>query len=703
MSFEDKIFEYIANNNMFNENFWSVIDRVTLAFGAQRKDVANAINSLIKSKRVAVKNKTLVDLSEYYVGPIKVFKDNIGFVDYNGKKYMINGVKGAQDGDIVTFALNQTMPGTARIGTIKAKAEVLVVGRLVKDKRGLVYLIPDNEKFGKVIAVPQGDLAQESVGKKVSVLCKPNNSGILHGEKFDKILGLAGDPIVENVAIAAQYGFTKEFNQKIKDFVKENVPDHVLPEEYVGRVDLRHKKFITIDPKSCKDMDDAVCVEKTKDGYKFYVAIADVAHYVKKGSILDIEAEKRSLSAYLGDGVYPMIAEELSNGICSLNPNVDRLTKVVEIDITKDGVITNTNIYNAVINSKHKLAYEDADEIHFNKNGAEKKFADVKEQIDDMFKVSDLLLAARLKRGELRFETDSVDFVLDETKTVVLDVDNTHDNLKSTKIIESFMIAANEAVGQFLIDNEYDTLFRTLYGPTDAGIAQLNMVLEEWGLGPIGNDRHDYQRIIQQVKRHPLKEYLMYKLLGPIPKAKYEPTQNGHYALAAKNYLHFTSPIRRYPDLVTHRVLDCCLAKKPNIYDMNALIFEGMHSSEREVKQQKADDESVKLMKAMWAENQVGKVFEGTVFDITDEGVIVKLDNKVELLVPYNGAKLNMNNTKTMVRFGGKAYMIGDRMKVSIEKADRAKRLTYAKDIEKVYDGSNLFAKRNYKEETYGL
>lgn len=704
MELSEEIFDYMAQNGLLNGNMFSAIDNVVSGLKIDRKVVVEAIKQLVKDKRIAITGmhpkQKIKDLSEYYGSKLYVFENNVGFVDYNGKKYMIEHVGSAGNGDFVTFAINQKS-GTARIGEVKVKAEVKVVGRMVQSSKGYVYLIPDDEKFGKVMAVPQFATIKENIGKKVSYICQPNNNGVLEAKKLDKVLGLAGDPIVENVAIAEQYGFTKEFNQKILSYVQENIPDHVLPQEKIGRRDLTNKKFVTIDPKTCKDMDDAVCVEKTKDGYKFYVAIADVAHYVKKGSLLDIEAEKRSLSAYLGDGVYPMLAEALSNGICSLNPNVDRLTKVVEIDISNDGVITNTDIYNAVINSKHKLCYEEADEIHFCKNGTDKKYADIKEQIDDMFKISDMLLKARLKRGELRFETDSVDFILDETKTKVIGIDNSHDSLKSTKIIESFMIAANEAVGQFLIDKEYATLYRTLYKPTDASFGNLNDVLEIMGISPVTSDRRSFQRAISQAKVHPLKDFLMIKLLGPIPKAKYQPERAGHYALAANNYLHFTSPIRRYPDLVTHRVLDCCLAEKQNIYDFNALIFEGMHSSQREVNQQKADEESVRLMKAMWAENQVGKNFKATVFDITDEGVVVKLDNKVELLIPYAGSKVVSDDKKLFAKFGGRNYQIGDRINVRIDKADRQTRTTYATDLCPKVENTKVDSAK--KEEVYGL
>ena len=703
MEIAEQVFEYMAQNGLLNGNMFSAIDSTASGLDLDRKIVADAVKQLVREKKVAIlglhPKQTIKDLSKYYESKLFVF-DGLGFVDYNGKKYIIEHVGGAGDGDYVTFAPNKK-EGTARIGSVKFKAETKVVGTVKLTKEGYVCLAPDYQSFGKALLLPQTAKLKELAGNKIVCVCQPNASGKLEIKSVESVLGLAGDPIVENVAIAEQHGFKKQFSQKVLEYVRQNIPEYVLPEERANRVDLRSKKFVTIDPKTCKDMDDAVCVERTKDGYKFYVAIADVAHYVKKGSVLDIEAEKRSLSAYLGDGVYPMLAEALSNGICSLNPNVDRLAKVVEIEITKDGEITNTDIYNAVINSKHKLCYEEADEIHFCKNGTDKKYADIKDQIDDMFKISDMLLKTRLKRGELRFETDSVDFMLDETKTKVLEIDDTHDSLKSTKIIESFMIAANEAVGQYLIDNEYDTLYRTLYKPTDASFGNLNDVLEMMGVSPVTDDRRSFQRAISQAKVHPLKDFLMIKLLGPMPKAKYQPEKAGHYALATHNYLHFTSPIRRYPDLVTHRVLDCCLAKKQNIYDFTNLVFEGLYSSKREIEQQKADEESVCLMKAMWAENQIGKTFKANVFDITDDGVVVKLDNKVELLIPYGGNKVIKDDKKLFAKFGGKNYQIGDRVDVRIDKADRLKRVTYATDICSKVENTKVDATK--KEEVYGL
>ena len=568
-----------------------------------------------------------------------------------------------------------------------------IVGRVILTRYNTYAFLPDDKRICGAVIIDQNDFAKECVGKKCIVTLESNEipKGFAPVGKITSVFGLAGDPIAENVGIAYAHGFVKQFKDNVLKEVKE-IATTVQPEELVNRVDLRDKKIISIDPKTCKDKDDAVLVERTKKGYRVYVAIADVAHYVKLNSLIDQEAYSRGTSCYLGDGVYPMLPEQLSNGICSLNENVDRLVKVAIIDLDKAGNVLDYDLASGVINIKHGLSYEEAEEIHFNQNNKHIEFGDIKEEIDLMFEVSDILTKQRVARGALDFETKEPEFKLDDTKTRVLEVSDEHSKLTSTEIIESFMILANDVVGDYFLKNGIDTLFRTHASPLKAKIKEINCILDEFGISPIEPTSQSYQKVIKEIQGHEHAEYLTQKILRTMEKAKYSPDPIGHFGLGSKTYLHFTSPIRRYPDLVTHRILDSLINHKDYKPSFEQLELNGFHLSNRELEAQLAERESNKLMEAIWAEEHVGEVFNGKIFDIMDEGIIVK-DGLVEMFIPMSdltygtSRRLTPNDTYTKLidprtKF---EYAIGDSMKFKIVSADReTRKITATTDLEKV-------------------
>ena len=682
MELKDKIFDKMVEEKLFGKNYISIINKLSKLFHTNAKSIVKQLQDLKEEKSIKFTKKTFINCKPLYKGVYFPSNKDFGYVIIDGmtNKFVIEDAKGALNGDIVQVFINNKNVPRATISEIVKRNTQNITGRVIKTQSGSFAFIPDLKEFGEIIAIPQDETSKSAVDHKciISILNSANN--LIKVGKIEKVLGLAGDPIAENVAIASKYGFVKEFPDAVNNEV-ENIPTCVTEEECMKRLDLRDKNFITVDPATCKDMDDAIYIEETEKGYKIYVAIADVAHYVKLNSEIDKEAFKRGTSDYLGDGVYPMLPEKLSNGICSLNEKVDRLVRVTIIEIDKNGNILKTKLAPAVINSKHKLSYDIADDIHFNKNNADKEYEDIQNQIDMMFKASDILVKVRKDRGALFIESKEPTFILDETKTQVLDVVDHHSELESTKIIESFMILNNEVVGKFFIDNNIFTLFRVHDKPQVSQVIELNNVLTNFNIENVQQDVKSYQRVAEKIKENKYNDYLSMKILRSMQKAVYSPKTIGHFGLASPNYLHFTSPIRRYADLVVHRILKSYEKDKKYLPSFETLEFIGKHISEREKNATLSENESNKLMFVMWAEKHLNEVLDGEIFDFTENGVIVK-HNLVEIYIPYTnfgqlsvgGYKLNSTMTCLTNKRTGETYTIGDNLKFKITSASRINR-----------------------------
>ena len=716
---KQQVYNALLENNLFDKNINSVITFLSKILKTSIKAVTDILYQLKADKAINIKdNKKVVNLKQAVIGTFHALRDNTGLVKVEGyeTEFFVENPKDALEGDTVkVYISSEDEKPTAKIEKIEKRNKRNITGRVIRTHKGVYTFIPDNKQYGDRIVIPQDETSMLALDKKCCLTLDStfNNSSLyasLGGGKITHIFGLAGDPIAENVSIAYSYGFVKYFDE---DVMKEanSIPTTVLESEIEGRLDLREHNFFTIDPRTCKDMDDAVCVEKTKTGYRVYVAIADVSHYVSKGSKIDNEAYSRGTSCYLGDGVYPMLPEILSNGICSLNENVDRLVKVVIVDLDKAGKITKYKIDSAVINSRHKLSYNDADDIHFNREDAHIKYSDVKDNIDLMFLISDILTKKRTKRGALDFANEESKFKLDDTKTNVLEVFDEHSLLESTKIIESFMILANEVVAYHFLKKEVDALFRTHKAPLLSKLNELNEVLDEFGYEPVEPTSQSYQKIIEAIKDDPNRDYLTTKILRSMDKAIYSAECTGHFGLASDNYLHFTSPIRRYPDLIVHRIIDYMIKNPKMLPTFDQLEIAGIHLSDREQCAKDAEIESNKLMKAIWAENHVGEVFHGKIFDILENGIIVK-SGLVEMFIPFSDLLRNKketfipnhSNTKLIGNKSGFEYRIGDKLDFKILIADRiSRKITATTDLQKevlhsTYNNRDIIDEFFYKE-----
>ncbi len=684
MELKNKVFEQFVLHNLFGKNYNSAFNKITKEIKISDKMLSICLLQLLQEKKIKIKNKKYVCALQQVSGKLHGNKDKFFIEIPDLQKFVkVSNINGAKDGDIVSaYIIDDNSKEIAVVNNILQKQDEVVFGRVVKLKSNAIVVIDDDNN--KII-LPYDENAINLVGKKVSVKIQKETKGQIPVGSVVKVYGNADDPIVENVVIAEKHGFKKHFNSAIEKEL-EKIPESVDEKDLENRVDLRKLNIVTIDPISCKDMDDAVYVEKTVDGYRLVGAIADVGHYVKLGSELDKEAYKRGTSCYLGDGVYPMLPEKLSNGICSLNEKVDRLAMAIAIDFDKNGKRLRYSVKPAVINSKHKLSYNVVDQIYLKQNDMQTKFADIDKEINLMFELADILIKERNSRGAIMINTKEPDYALDETKTNVEGIED-HSSLISTKIIEAFMLAMNEAIGDYFKNKQLLTLRRIHYAPNDAQIDELNQTLKQFNLPPVTKEVKSYNRLISAIKGKDYEEFVIYKLLRSLQKASYSPEMVGHFGLASKDYIQFTSPIRRYPDLVAHRILYSYLTNKNYMPEFEQLEVMGLHLSKKELDAKDAEIESNNLMNAIWAENHIGERFEAKIFGIEPTKVIVKC-NLLTFNIPiYEFNKMGYRcNVKAqeLLKYDGTKLKITDNIPIIIKNADRTKReITASFDFER--------------------
>ena len=688
MELKERVYERLVVDGLFELGSQAAIVKVARALNVSPNKVYTALEQLNAEKRISMTSDKLANTSPLLQARFKATNKKFGFVSVPGhdREIYVADKRTAFNNDIVEVGfLHDGDRVEAFISRIVERKNVYVLGQVVKSEGNKLIFVPDDRTLTNGIYIPQDENSRAALNKKCAFKMSfiDEKDGAMFGN-IDKVFGKAGDPIVENVAIAYQYGFKKEFPEQVNREVK-NVPQVVSKEEIKGRLDLRDKKFFTIDPATCKDMDDAVYIEKVAGGYKIYVAIADVAHYVKPGTEIDKEGYARGTSCYLGDGVYPMLPEELSNGICSLNEKVDRLALCTITTINEQGEIVDYSVNKAVINSKHKLSYEVAEKIHLCEDGCDKQYADVKKEIDLMYEASDILVKARHRRGALSLSTKEPTFKLDETKTKVEEVLD-KSGITSKAIIESFMVLSNETIGQFFEDNHLDTLFRVHEKPNERRLIQIYPMLKGLGVQFDGDvSCYGLQKLLKSVEGERYEDFVNGQVLRCLSKAKYQPENLGHYGLGSKSYIHFTSPIRRYPDTLTHRLIHEYLEHGMTHTSKKQLVSIGEHLTSQERLAEAAERVSDKFLETMWAEQHLDERLEGYIHSVELSGINVRY-GLVNLFIPVTELKdgkrseYRLNKTKTALvnRQTGKEYRIGDDIQMKIYSADRNAKTVYA-------------------------
>lgn len=579
-------------------------------------------------------------------GELVCHPDGFGFVcpeeDGAGGDVFVSNrrLNGAMHGDTVAARVDGVKPGGKREGTIIRvikRARKTIVGRFRQNK-GFGLLVPSDERIlGEIIIPPnEANGAKDGLIVSVEITRWPVKDAAALGKVLE-VIGEPDDPNVEADVILRKFGLPNRFPHHVMEEVK-GVPAEVSPLEAKDRVDLRDKVTITIDGETAKDFDDAVSVDRLAHGYRLRVSIADVSYYVKAGTRVDEEAYSRGTSVYFPDRCIPMLPEALSNGICSLNPQVDRLTMTAEIEFDGDGRPVKKKFYESVIRSFERMTYTNVKKLVNDED------PELKERYSGI--LPDLLVMRELagKLTERRFEAGSIDFDLPEPQ-IIIDIEGKVEDIVRSerniahRLIEEFMLSANRAVAEEFSKRQLPFLYRVHEEPDEESINEFKEFVFSLGLkiAP-GAGPKVFQGVLRQVAGKKEERLVNHVLLRSMKQAVYSEENAGHFGLAFQDYTHFTSPIRRYPDLVVHRLLKLLIHNKYS-KDERAKMESALppiagHTSARERKAMEAEREVADLKKCQFMKDKVGDEFDGFISGVTSFGLFIELkDYFVEGLV----------------------------------------------------------------------
>jgi ribonuclease R len=568
---------------------------------------------------------------------------------------------------------------------IVKRANQKIVGTLEKS-RNFGFVVPDDSRIQHDIFISAENLNNAQEGNKVvvEILKWPERRRSPEG-RIIEILGKKGEKGVDVLSIVRKYDLPEDFPQKV---YKEAKSLNVIPEnEIKKRKDLRNLKMVTIDGEDAKDLDDAVSISELNNGnFQLGVHIADVGYYVKKGKELDKEAFARGTSVYLVDRVIPMLPPELSNDICSLNSGEDRLAMTVMMEVDHQGGVVQYEIFPSIINVDKRMTYNAVNKILLENNSIIKEeYSDYIEDFSVMQKLCNILKKKRIKRG-------SIDFEFPESKVILDEEGKPAEIIKlnrgiAERIIEEFMILANETVAEHIYWQELPFVYRIHDEPSFDDLESLNSFLHAFGYHIHSNKEEihpkSFQEIVEKVRGHSEEKVINTVILRSMKHARYSNEPTGHFGLASKYYTHFTSPIRRYPDLVIHRIirdnLVGNLADKKNDKLNSFTIEAAEQSSIREKVAEEAERESVDLKKTEYMERHLGEEFEGVISSVTSFGFFVELENTVEGLVHVSTLSDDFYHfdDKNLALIGentGKIYKIGNEIKVQVVKVNTEER-----------------------------
>jgi len=651
-----------------------------------KKDYKAILMSWVDSGDLILSKKNRFSLPEnlgYVKGIFRIIKNRFAFVDKEDSDEK-EGIfipkeefNNALDGDTVLVELTEKKRNDkgaeGRVIKIIEHRKNTVVGILEKSKN-FAFVIPTGS-FGKDIYIPNFQIANADNKDLVAVEItfwgdddrKPEG-------KIIKVLGSSTNSKNMIEALIYREGLSETFSdeaiQQTKEVIKEKI-------DYSNRKDLTKLPIITIDGADAKDLDDAVYVEKLENGnYKLIVAIADVSHYVKKDTVLDLEARHRGNSVYLVDRVLPMFPKEISNGICSLNEKEEKLTFSCEMEIDLKGDVINYEVYKSVIKSVHRMAYKDVNAILDGDKNLINEYSDIYEMLKQMLELSKILRAKKFTRGSIDFELPELKVILDEDNNKVEKV-LLRDRGEGEKIIEDFMIAANETVAERIYWLELASIYRTHEKPDREKIVVLNEILAKFGYKiPNFDNLHpkQFQEIIERSKDKETSMLVHKTILRSLKQARYTVEDIGHFGLASSHYTHFTSPIRRYADLMVHRVLFSSIddsVKQLKLPDLDEIA---QHISKTERVAMKAEDESVRIKLVEYMQKRVGETLTVMVTGFAQKKVFFETDEHIEcswdITTAINYYVFDEENYCMRDTDSDKVFYLGDKVDVVLKRAD---------------------------------
>jgi len=673
-------------------SIYELQDELGLKSVEEVKQLSESLRSLEEEVVIYCSNKgryMMLEDSHLRKGVMRANKKGFGFVEIENMDDDVyvapENMNGAIHNDMVLVEITSKMNIDRLEGrilkVIKRQVE-RYIGEINFDNKGIGHITLDDSKIKLNIQVSKENSLNAVDGHKVVVeLLKKLNNNLKYDGKVIEIIGHKNDPGTDILSIVYKYNINTEFPEDVKEEVK-TLPMEVRDIDKIGRRDLRNMEIFTIDGDDTKDIDDAISIERMSNGhYKLGVHIADVSYYVKEGSPLDNEAMERGTSVYLVDRVIPMLPHELSNGICSLNPNVDRLAISCVMEFDHDGKQIDYDIFPSVIRSRIQMTYKKVNSI-LEKDVIPEGYEPYVDSLKLMAELSKILRKMKDKRGYIDFEVDEAKILVDENckpTEVILRERGTGE-----KLIEDFMIAANECVATHIYFMSLPFIYRVHEVPKEEKLRSYLGFVGSLGYQVLGdlkdNSPKTVQKIIHFLEDKPEFKILSSLLLRSMQKAVYRPENLGHYGLASKCYTHFTSPIRRYPDTTVHRLLHTYLFDKK--LDMGTirkweekLVYISEHSSDRERAGIDCEREVEDMKMAEYMENHIGEEFEGMISSVTSFGMFIELDNLIEGLVPlrdmkdffhYDEEHMTLTGEKSHVK-----YTIGERVLIKVVRASK--------------------------------
>ena len=700
MGFKDKIIEVISSRKQKLMTFDEIAKYLGLISGFDKQALAAALNDLIREDKLVFtkRNKyTLPDNAGATKCKIMAHPNGYAFarpINGEGDDVFIpeRSLNGATQGDIVLIKImGKKNKGFRTKGQKSAhgKREGEVINILDRGYKTIVgyyeatagggIVVPDDTRFADSIFVPANKTkgAQSKTKVVLKITEYPSRTRMCQGE-ITEILGDPNSYKVSTLSVIRSFGLIEEFPEAVlNEANKVNVP--IDDEQIKGRKDFRNDLTITIDGEDARDFDDAISLKMDKEEYVLSVHIADVANYVKEGSQLDKEAFRRGTSVYFPDYVLPMLPKVLSNGICSLNPNEDRLAMSVVMKFDKFGNIKDYGMYEGVIRSNYRMTYTEVTKIFDGDQETKNKYIDVVPMLEKMAELAKILLKRRDDAGQLDFDLPEAQINVDSDGKIT-EIIKKPRNL-SDRLIEQFMVITNEVIARHCSKINLPFVYRVHEDPTPERVSSFKAFIASFGLKLLaGNEGYKpmvFQKLLNQIKDTEFSKPISKIMLRSMQKARYAPENLGHFGLALKDYCHFTSPIRRYPDLVIHRIIKYMLRGELTANKLKVLEEFVVEASEQASITERNADEAERavddLKKAEYMLDKIGELYEGNISGVTDGGVFVELDNTIEGYIYKENLpedRYIFDETRYMLVGKRNRYMLGDRIAVRVANVD---------------------------------
>ena len=658
-------------------------------------EFVNLLNKLESEYKIVKNRKNRYRISEIetFEGTYRKNQKGFGFIKIENREDEIYVSKensnNALNGDKVIVEIieekSKEKKAEGRILKIIKHEKDTVVG-IFQNNKNFGFVVPDDKSFGTDIFISKKNFGKARNNHKVLVqITKYPEKGKKAEGKIIEVIGNVNEAGVDMLSLIKEYDLPYKFPEEVIEEAKKQ-GDEIDKKDIPNRVDLRDKIIFTIDGEDAKDLDDAVRVEKLENGnYKLDVHIADVSYYVKQDSKLDKEAVIRGTSIYMLGRVIPMLPRELSNGICSLNAGEDRYTLSCSMEIDKKGKVISSSVYKGLIKVTERMTYTDVQKI-LDKSDKKvlKRYEKYIQEFENMKELATILKNRRLEQGYLNLDIPESKIVLD-TDGKAIDVKKYETNF-ANEIIEQFMLTANETIAEKFYWLDAPFIYRVHENPDLEKITELNKFLFNFGYKIKANKDNvypkEFSKVLEEVKGKEEERVVSNLILRTLKVARYEAENKGHFGIASKYYCHFTSPIRRYPDLFIHRIISKYIE---NNYDIKEKEIQKLYdlaekradsSSEREKIATKVEREAIDIKKAEYMENKIGEVYEGIVSSVTQFGIFVELENTVEGLIRFEnlGDEYFIYDEKKKILIGertNKIYKIGDKVKIKVIKANK--------------------------------